>query len=172
MSGIELSMVVRARTASPTSMWTLPHSLSSAASLRAATRTRDRDVPMPTSSGIDLSCGGSSSRATPLVIEGAGDADMEACPIATFVKDASGMPPSVCPTVDTATCTDDGSGSAASTYNVEDTNGHATASMGTPDAPSFACSPMDAAISCASPVDTMAVPTPLTLTTGMVPAGS
>ena len=92
MSRIELSMVVKGQTASPTSMWTLPHSLSSTASLRAATRTRDQDVLAPTSSGADLSCGGSSSRVAPLAIEGVGNMDKEACLVATSTKDALGLP--------------------------------------------------------------------------------
>ena len=94
---------------SPASVWTLPHSLSFATSSRAATRTRDRDIPTLTSSGADLSCGDSSSRAAPIAIEEAGDVDMEACPIATSTKDVSGAPPSICPTTDTATYMDGGS---------------------------------------------------------------
>ena len=76
---------------------------------------------MPTSSGTDLSRSGSSSRAAPLAIEGASDVDTEAYPIATYAKDASSAPPSIRLAADTATYTDDGSGRAASTHNIEDT---------------------------------------------------
>ena len=170
MSRIELSTVVGARTTSPTSLWMLPHSLSSAASSRAATQTRDWDIPTLTSSGADLSCGGSSSRAAPLAIEEVCDMDTEASPIATSVKDASCVPPSVCPIVDTATYTDGGSGCASSICDVEDTTGRTAPTTGAPDAPSSACSPMDIAINCATPVYAVAAPTPLTLTTGATPA--
>ena len=63
-------------------------------------------------------------------------------------------------------------GGATFTYDVEDTIGHAVLATGIPDVPSSACSPMDAAISCASPVDAVAAPTPLTLTTSAAPTGS
>ena len=106
------------------------------------------------------------------MIEGAGDADTEACPIATSTKDASGALPSIRPTADMATYTDDGSGRAAFTYDIEDMTGHAAPTMGAPDMPSFAFSPMDADIDCASSVDALAALTPLTLITGVAPAGS
>ena len=172
MSCIELSMVVRARTASPTSVWMLPHSLSSTTSLREATRSRDRDVPTPTSNGANLSYSDNSSRAAPLAIEGVGDTDVEGCPIATSMKDASRASPSICPAMDMATCTDDGSGCAAFAYVVKDTTGYTAPAMGAPDAPSSAYSPMDVAIGCDSPIDTVAAPTPLMPTTGTTPAGS
>ena len=85
---------------------------------------------MPTSSGVGLSCGGSSSRAAPLAIEGVGDMDMEAYQIATSMKDALGAPPSVHPTADMATYTDDGSGRATSTCDVEDMTGSAAPTTG------------------------------------------
>ena len=62
---------------------------------------------------------------------------------------------------------DDGSGRATSAYNVEDTTGRAVPTMGALEGPFFACSPMDAAIGCASPIDAVAVPMPVTLTTGV-----
>jgi len=124
------------------------------------------------SSGTDLSSSDSSSRAAPLVIEGAGDMDTEACPITTSVKDASGAPPSVRPTANMATCTDDASGRAPSAYDLEDTTSHAVPTTGALDVPYSSWSPIDTAIGCASPVDTVAAPTPLTLTTGAAPAGS
>ena len=168
MSRIELSIVVKVQLTSSTFVWTLPYSLSSAALSRVATRTKDRDIPTPTSSGADLSCGGSSSRAAPLAIEGAGDTDTEACPVVTSVKNASGAPLSVHPTADTATCTDNGSSHATSAHDIEDLTGRAAPAMGTPDV-SSTCSPMDAAIGYASLVDVVAAPTPLTLTTGAAP---
>ena len=45
--------------------------------------------------------------------------------------------------------------------------GHAAPATDTLDAPSFACSPMDIAIGYASPVNIVAAPTPLMLTTSM-----
>ena len=90
---------------------------------------------------------------------------MEAYPVATFVKDASGAPPSIRPTIDMATCIDGGFDRASSTYDVEDMTGCTVPTMGTLDAPSSTCSPMDVAISCASSDDTMATPMPLTLIT-------
>jgi len=71
-----------------------------------------------------------------------------------------------------ATYMNDGSGHAASAYDIEDTTGRAAPTTGVLDAPSFACSPMDVAIGYASPVDVVAAPTPFTLTTGAAPAGS
>ena len=53
-------------------------------------------------------------------MEGAGDANTDACLIATSVKDDSGAPPSIRPTTDMTTCTDNGSGYTASTYEGED----------------------------------------------------
>ena len=50
---------------------------------------------------------------------------MEAYPIATSMKDASGAPPSVHPAADTATCMDDSSDRVASAYDVEDMTGRA-----------------------------------------------
>ena len=98
--------------------------------------------------------------------------DMEACPITTSMKDASGAPPSVCPTVDMATYMDNGSDCAASVYDVEDTTGRARTTTGAPDAPSSACSPVDIAINCTSLLDVVATLNPLALTTGMASAGS
>ena len=118
MSHIKLSMVVRARTMSPTSVWTLPHSLSSAASSRVTTQTRDRDGSALIPCGADHSCGSNSSRADPPTVEGAGDVDTEAYPVATSAKDASGAPSSICPTGEVATRTDDSSDCDASAYDV------------------------------------------------------
>jgi len=67
---------------------------------------------------------------------------------------------------------DEGSGRAASYYDVEDMTGRTTPTTGTLDMPSSACSPMETAIGCASLIDAVAAPTPLTLTTGATPAGS
>ena len=75
------------------------------------------------------------------------------------MKDALGAPYFVCPIVDTATCIDDGSSHASSAYDIEDMTGRTMPTTGTPDAPFFACSPMDAAIGCASPVDAVVAPT-------------
>ena len=97
---------------------------------------------------------------------------MEACPVATSAKDALGVPPSVHPTTDTATCTNNGFGHATSAYDVEYMTSHAVPAKGAPDVPSSSCSPMDSAIGCTSPVNVVAAPTPLTLTTGAAPAGS
>ena len=83
---------------------------------------------------------------------------MEACPIATSAKDASGALPSAHPTANTATCTDDSSGCAASTYDIEDTTGRVEATTGAPDALSSTYSPVDVAIGCASSVNAMAAP--------------
>jgi len=80
----------------------------------------------------DLSSGGSSSRAAPLATKGAGDADTEACPIATSTKDASGAPPSVHPDVDMATCMDGSSSHTSSAYDAEDTISHAAPATGAP----------------------------------------
>ena len=123
-----------------------------------------------TSSGVDLSRGGSSSRAAPLAIEGVGDVDTEAYPVATSAKDASGVPLSVRCTTDMATCTNDGSGRAASAHDIEDTTGHAVPATGTPDARPFVCSPVDTAIGWASSVDATADPAPLPLTYGATSA--
>ena len=92
----------------------------------------------------------SSSRAAPLAIEGAGDADTEACPIATSTKDASGAPLSIHLTADMATYMADGFGHAASARDIEDMTDSATPTTGAPAMPSSASSPMDTAISCAS----------------------
>ena len=81
-------------------------------------------------------------------------------------------PPSVYPTVDMATYTDDGSGRAASTCDIEDMTGCTTPAMGAPDVPSYACSPMDAAIGYASLVDVVATPMLLTLTISAALVGS
>jgi len=108
----------------------------------------------------------------PLVIKGVGDVDTEACPITTPAKDASGAPPSVRPAADTATYTNGGSGRASSACDVEDTTSRAAPATGAPDTPSSACSPVDTAIGCASPVDAVATPTPLTPSTGAATAGS
>ena len=83
------------------------------------------------------------------------------------MKDALGAPPSVRPTADTATCMDDGSSRASSAYDIEDTTGRATPTTSAPNVPSFTCSPVDAAIGCASPVDVMAALTPLSLTSSV-----
>ena len=96
--------------------------------------------------------------------------DTEACPVATSVKDASGMPLSICPATDMATYTDDGSGYLCLRHRGHDRP--RCAHHGPPDAPSSASSLVDAAISCASPVDAMAALTPLTLTTDMALASS
>ena len=56
--------------------------------------------------------------------------DTEAYPVATSVKDVSGAPPFVCPVVDMATYTDDGSGHATSACDVEDMTGSATPTTG------------------------------------------
>ena len=98
--------------------------------------------------------------------------DREAYLVATSTKDALGVPPSVRSAMDMATCMDDGSGHAASACDIKDTTGHAAPTMGTPDMPSSTCSPMDAAIGCASSIDVVAAPTPLMLTTSAVPVGS
>ena len=74
--------------------------------------------------------------------------------------------------MDMATYMDDGSGRATSAYDVEDMNGRAAPTTGASDVASSTCSLMDAATSCASSVDVVAAPTPLTLTTGAAPAGS
>ena len=124
------------------------------------------------SSGVVLSYSGSPSRAAPLAIEGAGDAVTEAYPIATSTKDTLGVPPSVRPAVNTATCMDGGSGCASSACDTEDMIGHAAPTMGTLDALSSVCSPMDATFGYASPVDAMAAPTPLVPTIGASPVGS
>ena len=98
--------------------------------------------------------------------------DAEACPIATYAKDASGTSSSICPTEEAATHTDDGYGYATSAYDVVATPDCATSAMGAPDAPSSICSPIDAAIGYASPVDAVAALAPLPLTPGAVPVGS
>ena len=147
MSRSELSTVVRARTVVPTSVWMLHHPLSSAASSRATTQTRDRDGSAPIPSDADPSCGSNSSKVDPPAVEGVGDVDAEAYPIATSAKDATGVPSFVYPAIDTATCMDDGSGYAASSYDIMATPGCATSSMGAPDMPSSVRSPMHAAIS-------------------------
>jgi len=74
--------------------------------------------------------------------------------------------------MDMATYTDDGSGRAAFAYNVEDMTDHAMLATGALDAPSSACSPMDTAIGCASPIDAMAAPMPLKPSTCAATAGS
>ena len=96
----------------------------------------------------------------------------EAYLVATSTKDASGAPPSIHPIMDMATYTDDGSSHAASACDIEDMTSHTVPTTGALDAPSSACSPMDAAIGCASSVDAMAAPTPLMLTTGAAAANS
>ena len=106
------------------------------------------------------------------MIEGAGDVDMEPCPIATSAKDSSGAPSPVRLAVDAATCMDDGSSCAVSAYDIVATPGRTTPAMGAPDAPSSSCSLVDAAIGCASLVDVVATPTPLMLTTGVALASS
>ena len=88
------------------------------------------------------------------------------------MNDVLGVPPSVYPAMDMATYTDDGSGHATSAYDVEDTTGRAVPTTSALDAPSSAYSPMDTAIDCASPVDAVAAPTPLTLTTSTALVGS
>ena len=98
--------------------------------------------------------------------------DIEACRIATSMKDAWGALPSIYPAADMASCMDDYFGHAASSCGIEDTTGRIAPAPDAPDAPSFACSPMDVAIGCASPVDAMAAPMPLTLTTGVALVGS
>ena len=98
--------------------------------------------------------------------------DTEACLIATSMKDALGVPPSVRPATNTATYMNDGSGRAASACNIEDTTGRTAPTTGAPDVPSFVCSPMDAAIGYASPVDVVATPMPLTPSTGAAIVGS
>ena len=97
--------------------------------------------------------------------------DTEACSIATSMKDALGAPPSVRPTADTATHTDDSSGHAAFACDIEDTTGRAKLTTGALDAPSSSYSPVDAAIGYTSLVNAEASPTPLTLTTGTTPSG-
>ena len=77
------------------------------------------------------------------------------------------MTPSIFPIVDTATCMDNGSDSAAFAHDVEDMTGCAAPTTGALDAPS-----PDAAISYASSVDAVATLTPLALTTNAAPAVS
>ena len=77
------------------------------------------------------------------MIEGAGDADTETCPITTSAKDASGVPLSIRPTADMATCTNGGSSRTSSTYDAEDTVGHAAHATDPPDKTSSACSLVD-----------------------------
>ena len=60
---------------------------------------------------------------------------------------------------------------AISAYDVTATPSRAMPAMGAPDMPSSICSPMDAAIGCASPVDVVAALAPLQLTSGAAPAG-
>ena len=98
--------------------------------------------------------------------------DTNARPVATSTKDALGVPPSVRPTVDMATCTNGGSGRTSSTYDTGDMIVNATPTTGALDVPSSACTPMDTNTGCASSVNAMAAPTPLTLTTSAAPAGS
>ena len=112
------------------------------------------------------------SYAAPPVVEGVGDVDAEACPVATSTKDASGVLSSVCPAREVATHTNDASSYDVSAYDVVATPSCATPTMGAPDVPSFICPPMDAAIGCASPVDVVAAPAPLSLTYNTAPAGS
>ena len=71
-----------------------------------------------------------------------------------------------------ATCTNDGSSRATSTYDVENMTDCSTPATGAPDTPSSTCSPIDVAISYASSVDAMATPMPLMHTTGEAPTGS
>ena len=106
------------------------------------------------------------------MIEGAGDVDVEAYPIATSTKDASSALASICLAAGMATRTDDGSGYVTSAYDVVATPSRATAATGTPDTPSSACSPMDTDIGCASSVDTVVAPTPLMPSIGAAIAGS
>jgi len=77
--------------------------------------------------------------------------DTTAFPFTTSMKDALSMPPFIYPT--------------------DDMTGRATPATGALDAPSSACSPMDATNRCASPIDTVVDPTPLTLTTSATSAG-
>ena len=60
-----------------------------------------------------------------------------------------------------ATYTDDDFGYSVSACDVAAAPGYATPAIGSPDMPSFVCSPMDATIDYASPVDAVAAPLPL-----------
>ena len=60
------------------------------------------------------------------MVEGADDVDADARPVATSTKDALGVPSFVRLAVDTATCTDDGSGCVVSACDVMATLGRAT----------------------------------------------
>ena len=97
---------------------------------------------------------------------------MKAYPIATSVKDASGAPASIHPATNMATCMDDSSGRAASACDVEAMIGCVVLAKGTPDMPSSACSAVGTVVVYASPVDAVATPTLLTLTTDTAPASS
>lgn len=83
---------------------------------------------------------------------------------AMSAMDASGMSSSICPTRVAATCVDDGFGYVAFVSDVVATLGRTMPATGAPNVPSSICSPVDVAISCASPVDAMATPAPLPLT--------
>jgi hypothetical protein len=92
--------------------------------------------------------------------------------MAMSAKDTLGAPPSVRPTADTTACADGGSGCAVSTCDITAAPGYAMSTTRALDAPSSICSPADAAIGRASPVDAAAAPAPLLLTFGMAPADS
>ena len=82
------------------------------------------------------------------------------------------MSSSIHPTMEVATRMDDGFGYAAATCDIVATPGHATPATGALDTPSSFYSLMDVAIGCASPVNVVAAPAPLPLTSGTAPVGS
>ena len=86
--------------------------------------------------------------------------------------DALGASSSIRPTVEAATCADDGPGCAIFAYDIAATPSHATFAMGALNMPSSIYSSMDAATGCAPLVDDIAVLAPLPLTFGVTPADS
>lgn len=184
MSRSEPSMAVKALTMVLTSMWKLPHSLSSTTSSRARSvtsgfyrsahrigdppclcisppaRTRDRDGsnpdldPGPTSANADPSGRGSSSEAAPSIVEGVSGMDAETCPIAASTEGTSGVP------------------SSTPTSDVMTVPSHASPTMGTLEVPSSVRSPTDAPTSCTPPIDAATAPASLSFTSGVELAGS
>jgi hypothetical protein len=98
--------------------------------------------------------------------------DVEASPITMSTKDTSGVSSSVCPTVNATACADGSSGCVVSAYDVAAAPSRATSAMGALDMPSSICSPMDVATGRAFPVDAMAAPALLLLTSDMAPTDS
>lgn len=92
--------------------------------------------------------------------------------VAPLATEGVGVPPFVHLTMDMPTYMDGGSDHASSAFDAKDTTSHVAPTTGALDMPSSTYPLMDIATSYASPVDIVAAPTPLTLTTGMAPAGS